>query len=167
MILVMVGSEIRPFTRLMTAVDEIAPCLGEPVIMQSGRAAPFPGRHTQCLGYLTYGHMHRLVSQCRVLVGQGSTGAVLMSRRYGKPLVFVPRDLARGETFDDHQYQTARAMEGRSRMVEVVYDVGGLEAAIRRAQAKADSGLTYEPDENRERLLAAIRAAVEGRELPT
>ncbi|MBE3096369.1 MAG: glucuronosyltransferase [Planctomycetes bacterium] len=166
MILVTVGSEIRPFTRLLAAMDALAPRLGEPVVMQSGRAGPYPGRNTHCLGYLTFGRMQRLVARCRAIVGQGSTGAVLMARRYGKPLVLVPRDPALGETFDDHQLQTAHAVEGRSRMIEVVYDIADLEAAVRRAQAKADQGLTYEPDPEREHLLAAIRAAVEGRELP-
>jgi len=164
-ILVTVGSEIRPFTRLLAAMDEMAPRLGEPVIMQCGRQ-PYTGRNTHCLGYLTFGRMQRLVARCRAIVGQGSTGAVLMARRYGKPLVLVPRDPALGETFDDHQLQTAHAVKHRSRMMEVVYDIADLEAAVRRAQAKADAGLTYEPDPEREHLLAAIRAAVEGRELP-
>jgi UDP-N-acetylglucosamine transferase subunit ALG13 len=166
MILVTVGSAGQAFTRLLDAMDEMAPRLGEPVVMQAGRETPYQGRNTQCHGYLTFGRIQGLVRDCRVLVGQASTGAVLMARRYGKPLVLVPRDPARGETVDDHQHQTARAMEGRSRMVEVVYDTKDLEAAVRRAQAKADSGLTYEPDPGRERLLAAIRAAVEGREVP-
>jgi len=46
-------------------------------------------------------------------------------------------------------------------------DTADLEAAVRRAQQKARDGLTYEPYPERERLLAAIRAAVEGREIPT
>jgi hypothetical protein len=51
-------------------------------------------------------------------------------------------------------------------MVEVVYEVQDLEAAIRRAQAKVREGLVYEPDPERDRLLAAIRAVIEGREIP-
>jgi len=60
----------------------------------------------------------------------------------------------------------ARGDVHRSRLIEVVYDVAHLEAAIRRAQAKADAGLGYEPDPERDRLLAAIRAVVESREIP-
>jgi len=78
----------------------------------------------------------------------------------------VPRDPVLNETFNDHQFQMARAMEGRSRMIEMVYDVADLETAVRRAQAKADQGLTYEPFPERERLLRALRAAVAGREIP-
>ena len=165
MILVTVGSSEQPFTHLLRAMDELAPRLGEAVVMQSGRT-PYPGRHTDCLGYASFDRMHKLVGLCRVLIGHGSTGPVLMARLYGRPLIIVPRDPARNETFDDHQFQVARAMEGRSRMIEVVYDVADLEAAVRRAQAKADQGLTYEPCPERERLLRALRAAVEGREIP-
>jgi UDP-N-acetylglucosamine transferase subunit ALG13 len=165
MILVTVGSEVRPFTRLMAAMDEMAPRLGEPVVMQCGRE-PYPGRNTECLGYVTFGRMQQLVSACRVIVGHGSTGPPLMAHRFGKPLIVVPRDPALNETFNDHQFQTARALDHRSLMVEIVCDIAGLEAAVRRAQAKADQGLTYEADPERERLVAAIRAAAEGREVP-
>ncbi len=37
MIFVTVGSSLQPFTRLLNAIDEMAPRLGEPVVMQSGR----------------------------------------------------------------------------------------------------------------------------------
>lgn len=161
MILVTVGSSAAPFARLLAAMDGLAPRLGEPVVMQCGRR-PYPGRYARSVGYVAFGAMEELLCRCRALVGHASTGAVLMARRHGKPLVLVARDPALGETFDDHQFQTARSLEGRSRMVEVVYDIGGLEAAVRRAQAKADQGLTWEPQPERERLLAAIRAAVEG-----
>ena len=165
MILVTVGSALEPFTRLLAAMDEMAPRLGEPVVMQSG-LTPYPGRHTDCLGYVCFDRMHELVGLCRVLIGHGSTGPALMARLYGKPLIVVPRDPVLNETFNDHQFQMARAMEGRSRMIEMVYNVADLETAVRRAQAKADQGLTYEPFPERERLLRAIRAAVEGREIP-
>ena len=165
MIFVTVGSAQQAFTRLLDAMDSLAPRLGEPVVMQTGFSG-YQGRHTKCEGYITFGKVHGYIRESTLVVGQGSTGAVLMARQYGKPLIVVPRDGARNEIFDDHQLQTARSLEGRSRMVEVVYEVEGLEAAIRRAQAKAREGLTYEPDPERERLLAAIRAAVEGREIP-
>lgn len=166
MIFVMSGSASHQFIRLLEVMDEMAPRLGEPVIMQCGRQT-YPGRHTECFGYSTFMHVHSLLRECRVLVGQGSAGAVLMSRQYGKPLVLVPRDHKRGEILDQHQLETARSVEGTSRMIEVVTDVAGLEAAVRRAQAKADAGLTYESSSERERLLTALRAAVEGREMPT
>jgi UDP-N-acetylglucosamine transferase subunit ALG13 len=165
MIFVTVGSAVEPFSRLLEAMDDMAPRLGEPVVMQCGRR-PYPGKHTRCFGYITFGRMQQLVRACRALVGHAATGPVLMARRCAKPLVIVPRDPAHNELFDDHQLQTARTTDGRSRMIEVVYDVADLEAAVRRAQAKADRGPTYEPDPERERLLAALRAAAEGREIP-
>lgn len=165
MIFVTVGSAHQPFTRLLEAMDSLAPRLGEPVVMQTGFSG-FRGRNTECVGYVSFGRAHRYLRESTLVVGQASTGAVLMSRQYGKPLILVPRDAARNEILDDHQFQTARSLEGRSRMIEVVYEVGDLEAAIRRAEAKALGGMTYEADPERERLLAAIRAAVEGREIP-
>ena len=165
MIFVPVGSAHQPFTRLLDAMDALAPGLGEPVVMQAGFSG-YQGRNTQCEGYITFGRVHNYMREATLVVGQASTGAVLMSRQYGKPLIVVPRDAVRNESIDDHQFQTVRSLDGRSRMVEVVYEVENLEAAIRRAQAKAREGMTYEADPERDRLLAAIRAAVEGREIP-
>jgi len=165
MIFVTVGSAAQPFTRLMDAMDALAPSLGEPVVMQS--RLRYPGRNTECIDYVTFGRIQQLVSECRVLIGHGSTGPVLMARRYGKPLIMVPRRMEFGETVDAHPLEAAQAVEKKgSRMVEVVRDIANLEAAVRRAQAKADQGLTYEADPERERLVAAIRAAAEGREVP-
>jgi UDP-N-acetylglucosamine transferase subunit ALG13 len=162
MIFVTVGSAIQPFTRLFEAMDEMAPRLGEPVVMQVGFSG-YRGRNVECLDYVTFGRIQSLVRECRVVIGHGSTGPVLMARRYGKPLIMVPRRTEFGETADAHPLEAAQFVEKKgSRMTEVVYDIENLEAAVRRAQAKADSGLTYEPDPGRERLLAAIRAAVEG-----
>jgi len=166
MIFVTVGSAWQPFARLLEAMDELAPRLGEPVIMQTGFWG-YRGRNTRCVGYVTFNEVQDFVASCRVLIGHGSTGPVLMARRYGKPLVMVPRLPELGETADAHPLQAAEFVERQgSRMVEVVYDIRQLEAAVRRAQAKADQGLTYEPDPGRERLLAAVKAAVEGREIP-
>jgi UDP-N-acetylglucosamine transferase subunit ALG13 len=162
MILVTVGSSVQPFARLLGAMDEMAPRLGDPVVLQS--EAPYAARNAECVGYVTFGQHHRLAQECRTLVGHASTGAILLARRYGKPLVLVPRVRDLGETFDDHQLQTARAADGRSRMIEVVYDIANLEPAVRRALAKADQGLAFEVDPLRESLLAAIRAAVGGGE---
>lgn len=167
MILVTVGSAEQPFTRLLAAMDDMAPRLGEPVIMQAGYCG-HRGRNTECVGYVTFNRLHQLVSECRVLIGHGSTGPVLMARRYGKPLIMVPRLPEFGETGDAHPLQAAQAVESRhSLMTEVVYDIANLEAAVRRAQAKADAHLAYEPNPDRERLLAALRAVIEGREIPS
>ncbi|MBM4017118.1 MAG: beta-1,4-galactosyltransferase [Planctomycetes bacterium] len=165
MIFVTVGSALAPFDRLFKAVDEMAPRLGEPVIMQVGFAG-FKAANVECLGYVTFGRIQSLVRECRVLIGHGSTGPVLMARRYGKPVIMVPRLPEFGETADAHPLEAAQFVEKKgSRMTEVVYDIADLEPAVRRAQAKADAGLTYEPDPKRERLLQAVRAAVEGREI--
>jgi UDP-N-acetylglucosamine transferase subunit ALG13 len=162
MIFVTIGSAQEPFTRLMDAMDSLAPRLGEPVVMQTGFSG-YQGRNTKCEGYITFGKMHAYIRESTLLVGHGSTGPVLMARRYGKPLVMVPRRPEFGETADAHPLEAARALEAKgSRMVEVVHDIADLEAALRRAQAKAREGLAYEPDPDRDRLLAAIRAAVEG-----
>lgn len=167
MIFVTVGSALEPFTRLFEAMDDMAPRLGEEVLMQVGFCG-WRGRNVRCTDYATFGRIHDLVGQCSVLIGHGSTGPVLMARRHGKPVIMVPRLAEFGETADAHPLEAARFVERRgSRMTEVIYDVADLEAAVRRAQQKARDGLTYEPYPERERLLAAIRAAVEGREIPT
>jgi len=165
-IFVTIGSAIQPFPRLLDAMDEMAPRLGEPVIMQTGMER-IPYENVTTTGYTTFVEIQRLVRTCSVLIGHGSTGPVLMARRYGKPVIMVPRLPEFGETADAHPLEAARSVEKRgSRMTEVVYDITDLEPAVRRAQQKARDGLTYEPFPERARLLAAIRAAVERREVP-
>jgi len=166
MIFVTIGSALEPFSRLLDAMDEMAPRLGEEVVMQCGRRS-YPGKNTRCFGYITFGQLQQFVRECGGLIGHGSTGPVLMAYRYQKPLIMVPRRHEFGETADAHPLEAARFVERRaSRMTEVIHDVADLEAAVRRAQQKPREGWIYECRPERERLLAAIRTAVEGREVP-
>lgn len=87
------------------------------------------------------------IQQARIVVAHAGIGTIISARRYGKPLVIVPRRKCYGEHTDDHQSEIAGAMEQEG-VVRVVYEVQDLERAIR--SVKQDDILTFPPGKDRD-----------------
>lgn len=109
MIFATVGTQL-PFPRLIDALDRLAPDLDEEIIAQTG---PQAGRHRHIdqRESLTPEEFDDLASRARLLVGHAGVGTILTARRFGKPLVLVPRRYDHGEHRNDHQTATARQVE--------------------------------------------------------
>lgn len=112
MIFVTIGTQL-PFPRLIAAMDALAPGLGEPVIAQVG---PDPGRYPnlEVHARLAPDRFDALAAGARVIVAHAGIGSVLSAKRFGKPLVMLPRQAALGEHRNDHQMATARRLADRT-----------------------------------------------------
>jgi UDP-N-acetylglucosamine transferase subunit ALG13 len=66
-----------------------------------------------------------------LIVSHCSTGAVINAKKFGKPLVVVPRRKAYGEHFDEHQIELAQVIE-KEGSVRVVYDIKRLKEEVLR-----------------------------------
>lgn len=131
MIFVTVGG-LRPFDRLVTAMDRLAGDLEEQVVMQTGTTAYEP-RNCRHFSFMPREEMDKLYAEARLVVCHAGIGSLLTARRYNRPLVLVPRLKRYGEHIDDHQLEIAREMEARG--MAVVYDVSNLAEAIANAGA--------------------------------
>ena len=106
MIFVTVGTQL-PFARLIDAMDAHAAHTEEAVIAQAG---PEPGDwpHLEARAHLAPAEFDALFEAARVVVGHAGMGTILSARRYGRPLVVLPRRHALGEHRNDHQLATAQ-----------------------------------------------------------
>ncbi|ETX13310.1 hypothetical protein OCH239_12440 [Roseivivax halodurans JCM 10272] len=106
MIFATVGTQL-PFDRLTRALAGLAPELGEKIVAQVGAfGADQDG--LDCRRQLTPAEFEELFTAARVVVAHAGIGTMLSARRWGKPLVVVPRRYALGEHRNDHQVATAR-----------------------------------------------------------
>jgi len=80
MILVMVGSSEQPFTRLLRAMDELAPRLGEPVVMQSGRIMRQTLKDGEHRWGATIDTPREPYYHASALVGEGAAGEACAAR---------------------------------------------------------------------------------------
>ena len=112
MIFATVGTQL-PFPRLIEALVALAPTLGEEIVIQTG-TEPAPGWTGPGLSMhrtLTPAEFETHFTAARVVVGHAGIGTILSARRWGKPLVVLPRRHAMGEHRNDHQLATARQVE--------------------------------------------------------
>jgi len=108
-IFVTVGTQLA-FPRLIEALDALAPQLGEEVVAQVGPdAGDYPNLKTQA--NVTPDEFEHLFTGARLVVGHAGVGTILSAKRFGKPLVLMPRRHALGEHRNDHQLATAKAVE--------------------------------------------------------
>jgi UDP-N-acetylglucosamine transferase subunit ALG13 len=127
LLLVLLGTDIHPFDRLVTWVQRW--------LADSGAAAP------RC--FVQYGssaapespahdELQRLVGEASVVVCHGGPATIAECRQAGRLPIVVPRDPALGEHVDGHQQRFAR-MFGRSGLVRLAETEGELRAALDRA----------------------------------
>jgi UDP-N-acetylglucosamine transferase subunit ALG13 len=126
-ILATVGTQL-PFPRLIQALDQLAPRLGEEVIAQTGK--PDPGlRHVVQHDNLPPRQFDELFQTARTVVAHAGIGTVLAARKYRKPLILFPRRAAFGEHRNDHQIATAEQLAGRPG-IHVAWTAEELEALL-------------------------------------
>jgi beta-1,4-N-acetylglucosaminyltransferase len=131
-IFVTVGG-MRPFDRLVTAMDRLAGDLEEEVVMQTGTTAYEP-RNCRHFSFMPREEIDKLYAGARLVICHAGIGSILTALEHGKPLILVPRMRRYKEHIDDHQLEIAREMEARG--VGVVYDVSDLAAAVENAGAQ-------------------------------
>jgi UDP-N-acetylglucosamine transferase subunit ALG13 len=108
-ILVLVGTHAVGFNRLVQAADQLAACISEKVIIQTGDSAYQP-QHSEFFAYTSGACLEQLAIESRVIITHAAAGSILLAMRLGRPLVLVPRLKRFGEALDDHQQQLAKAL---------------------------------------------------------
>jgi len=99
-----VGTQL-PFDRLVAAMDEVAPDLGEEVFAQIGNGAYQP-RNFAHVARMAPEEFTERFQMARVVVGHAGIGTMLSGQQHGKPVVVMARRHALGEHRNDHQVAT-------------------------------------------------------------
>ena len=160
MIFVTVGSAPHSFKRLVQKMDEIASEIDNKVVIQKGFTSYQPARAAS-FDFVDYADAISYFEKCEVVISHASAGPVLYARKFEKPLIIVPRNGSLKEHVDNHQMETAKALENSSEMIEIVYHTDDLSSAIRRALLKSSEGLRYEEAKSLKALVECVAEFVE------
>ncbi len=110
MIFLTVGTQLA-FPRLTEAMNRFAETSDEPIIAQVGsETAPLPNLSVR--GMMDPLEFDQTFARARVVVAHAGIGSVLSAKRFGRPLIAVPRRFDLQEHRNDHQLATARALVG-------------------------------------------------------
>ena len=118
MILVVLGTNDKPFTRLLKAVEDAVRSgdIREEVIVQAG----FTHYESDCMKVIDYIDQEAFadaLSKADILITHGGGGTIMTGLRQGKRILAAARLKAYGEHVNDHQIQLLEAFEDKGYLI--------------------------------------------------
>ena len=158
MILVMTGTDVFPFGRLVNAVDELqrSGAAGEDFFLQLG-STPIEPRHVRFERFLSFGRVLEEMGRASVVITHAGAGTALVCIQQGKHPILVPRLARHGEVIDDHQVMFAEKM-AEVGLAAVVHDVADLAKRHREGPDLAPARRADRPVERAHHLARAFLA---------
>lgn len=134
MIYVTVGSpSSHGFYRLIKKIDDLAPEISDPVVMQIGDTKYKPS-HATYFKYNIFSESIKLFEEANLVISHCSTGSILNAKifRSEKPTIVIPRRKEYKEHLDNHQMELAKLIEkeGDRLRIYVIYEVEHLRGKI-------------------------------------
>ena len=139
LMVVTVGSDHHPFSRLIGWVDDwLAAGAADRVdcVIQYGTADP--PRHGAAVPYLSYPELQRLVAAATVVVTQGGPMSMVEARRVGRMPIVVARSPDLGEVVDGHQTEFCCRLASAG-LIKLVDGAPALVDTVEAALADPDS----------------------------
>ncbi len=134
MIFLTVGTYHKGFDRLVKAVDQLkgAGIITDEVVAQIGRGTYEPERLT-AKRHMSPDEFAENINAASVVVCHAGVGTISQAVKQKKPVVVVPRKRALGEHYDDHQFETAKALESEHKVL-VAYDTNEIASKLKQAR---------------------------------
>lgn len=106
MILVTLGTQDKPFTRLLEAIEEQIDNgnIKEEVIVQAGNTS-FKSEKMKIYKLLPMDEFDKLIKECDILITHGGEGCIITGLKEGKKVIAAARLKKYGEHTNDHQTQ--------------------------------------------------------------
>ncbi len=127
MMLLITGTEIHTFDRLIEAVDRLASAnsLPEPMFIQLGHTRYEP-KHCEYQRFISFGDMCKRIESSSLVISHAGAGSTLLCLQCGKRPIIVPRQKRYKEHIDNHQILFAERLHafGLVRTVVEMEDLG-------------------------------------------
>lgn len=156
MILVTLGTNDKPFTRLMQEVEKMIELdiINEEVIAQVGMTK-FSSDKIKIFELISMEDMEKMVSDCSLLITHGGVGSIISGLNNGKRVIAVPRLSEYGEHVNDHQLQIIRNFNKKGYVI-------GLECVeeLREALVKSRDFVPEKYKSNVDNMVALVRSHI-------
>ncbi|MGN1337970.1 MAG: PssE/Cps14G family polysaccharide biosynthesis glycosyltransferase [Candidatus Coprovivens sp.] len=106
MILVTLGTQDKPFTRLLDAVQQLIDkgIIEDKVVVQAG-CSKYESKDMEIFDLIPMDDFDRLMSECDLLITHGGVGSIVSGLNKNKKVIAIPRLAKYGEHVNDHQKQ--------------------------------------------------------------
>ena len=111
MIFVTVGTQDKPFVRLIEAVEKavLAGEITDEIIVQAGNTK-YESKVLNVLNYVPFDEFNNYISKADIIITHGGVGSILNALKLKKKIIAVPRLSKYGEHINDHQLQVIQKM---------------------------------------------------------
>lgn len=127
MIFVTTGTQ-EPFKRLIYALDEIAPALGQKIIVQDS-GVNYRLKHLKVITTLTPQQYSQYFDNATLIISHAGMGTIISALVKQKPIIIMPRSVKLKEHRNDHQLATAKRF-GDMGYVHVAFDEKTLQSML-------------------------------------
>ena len=107
MILITLGTQDKPFHRLLEAVQKQIDnkVIKEKVIVQAGISSDFQSNDMEIFDLIPMDEYDRLITECDILITHGGVGTIIAGIKNNKKVIAAARLEKYGEHVNDHQLQ--------------------------------------------------------------
>ncbi len=111
MIFVTVGTQDKPFVRLIQAVEDAVKSgkITDEVIVQAGNTE-YESEVLNILNYVPFDKFNEYIEKADIIITHGGVGSILNALKLKKKIIAVPRLKKYGEHINDHQLQVIQKM---------------------------------------------------------
>lgn len=135
MILVTLGTQDKPFTRLLEAIQKQINngTITDEVIVQAGNTK-FHSNKMQIFDLIPIDDFDKLMQKCDLLITHGGVGSIIAGLKANKTVIAAPRLAQYKEHLNDHQKQIIENFSNSGYII-ALNDVEHLDIAINTAQS--------------------------------
>ena len=130
MILVLLGTQDKPFLRLLKMVSKEIDKgnIKEKVVAQTGYTA-FSDKNIESFDFKNKEEIEKLIDKARIIITHAGVGTITEYLEKGKKIIVVPRLKKYLEHTNDHQMQITKEFEMKGYVI-ALYDKSRLSAAL-------------------------------------
>lgn len=134
MIFITIGTHPGQFTRLMKRIDEIAPKINEPIIIQTGFTKyNFTSKNIKSFDFAT--DLEPYFKKSRLTITHSATSLLEFVLNHKKPIITIPRQKKFREHLNDHQVEFAQALENSTGIL-MILDINNLTPELLKSYKK-------------------------------
>lgn len=132
MILVTLGTQDKPFKRLLEAIDKEIDKgnIKDKVVVQAG-CTKYDTDKMEIFDLIPLEKFDDLMSECDLLITHGGVGSIISGLKNGKKVIAVPRLAKYGEHINDHQKQIIEKFNDAGNIIGIE-EMDELEGALKR-----------------------------------
>ena len=120
MILVTLGTQDKPFTRLLKAIDKEIKSgnIKDKVVVQAGNTK-YKSKNMEIFDFVNNDELKELISKSDLIITHGGVASILESIQANKKIIAVSRLKKYGEHVNDHQLQIIEAFKNDGYLLEL------------------------------------------------